>query len=187
MVYSVRFCGRLFATVALLLCFAGAGAIARDITEAETAKLTDAVTRFDEAIKAKDINVLVKAIPPRILKQMAARDGVSEVEISKAMADLIDQTMQALPVHSFKMKLKEADRGELQDGTPYLLIPTDTVMDAGGADKVVMRAPTLALLDGNEWYLIKTNDPQLVSVLREAYPDYVGVEFPEAVMEPFKE
>ena len=60
-------------------------------------------------------------------------------------------------------------------------------MDAGGADKVLMRAPTLALLDGNEWYLIRTNDPQLISVLREAYPDYAGVEFPEAIMEPFKE
>lgn len=186
MVHMTRFWGRLLATAVLALCFAGAVG-ARDLTEAENTKLSDAVTKFTAAMEGKDVPILVKAIPPGIIRQMAERDGTSEEEINMAMADLIAATLQALPVQSFALRLPEAERKELADGTPYLLIPTDMVMDAGGADKALMRAPTLALLDGSEWYLIRTNDAQLVSILREAYPDYAGVEFPEATMEPFKE
>lgn len=174
------------ATICACLVTAGA-AMARDLTDAENASLTDVVAKFGTAMTGSDIAALVKAIPPRIIRQMAERDGTSEAEISTALAQLIGDTMVAMPVKSFALKLPEAAHKELADGTPYLLIPTDTVMDAGGADKVLIRASTLALLDGSEWYLLRTNDAQLVSVLREAYPDYVGVEFPEATLEPYKE
>lgn len=184
--YGTRPWGRFLATAVLSACLAG-GAFARDLTEAESAKLADAVARFDAAMEGKNIPVIVKAIPPGILKQMAVRDGTSEDEIITAMGDLIGATLEALPIQSLTLKLTEAEHKDLADGTPYLLIPTDAVMDAGGADKVLMRAPTLALLDGSEWYLMRSNDAQLVSVLREAYPDYAGVEFPEATMEPYKE
>lgn len=181
-------CGRLFATATLLLWFAATSATyARELTETENAKLAETVARFDDAIKAKDIGALVKVIPPRIIKQMAQRDGMSEDEINKVMADLIDATMQALPVHSLALKLKEANRKELADGTPYLLIPTETVMSTGGEDKTLMRSQTLALMDGNEWYLLRTNDAQPMAVLREVYPEYEGVAFAEATMELFKE
>jgi hypothetical protein len=184
----LKVCGCLLAAVALLSCLVTTDAsTARDLTQAESAKLADTVKKFDAAMGTKDFSVLVKAIPPRIVKQMAERDGTTEAEINKALGDLIDTTMTAMPVQSFALKLPEALHKELADGTPYLLIPTDTVIDAGGANKALMRAPTLALLDCNDWYLLRTNDAQLVSILREAYPDYAGVEFPEATMEPVKE
>jgi len=184
----VKVGGCLLATGALLSCLMTTDpSTARDLTAAESAKLADTVTKFDAAMGSKDLSALVKAIPPRIVKQMAERDGTTEAEINKALAELIDTSMSAMPVQSFALKLPEATHKELADGTPYLLIPTDTVIDAGGADKALMRAPTLALLDGSEWYLLKTNDAQLVSILREAYPDYAGIEFPEATMEPYKD
>ncbi|MGE0237930.1 MAG: hypothetical protein AB7F09_02655 [Parvibaculaceae bacterium] len=180
--------GRLLAAGVALLSLAGAGsAPARDLTDAETAGLAEAVAGFDAAMEGKDIPTLVKAIPPRVIKAMAEHDGVSEDEIRKALGDLIGQTLVALPVHSFTVKMSEAERGELKDGTPYLLIPTDTIMTTGGEGKTLMRAQTLALLDGDAWYLVRSSDTQQVSALREAYPEYEAVAFQEATMELVKE
>lgn len=184
---SLTNCSRVLAAIFLACLMAAANAFARDLTGEEDAKLAQATQSFGDAIAASDYDALVKAIPPRIVKQMAKHDGVSEDEISKALAELVGASMAAMPVKSFALKLPDAEHKELADGTPYLLIPTDTVMDAGGADKVLMRAPTLALIDGSEWYLLRTTDAQLVSALREAYPDYAGVDFPQATIEPVKE
>ena len=183
----LKLCRRLVPAVVLACLAIAAPAFSRDLTGEEDAKLAQATQRFGDAIAASDYGALVKAIPPRIVKQMAERDGVSEDEINKALAELVGASMVAMPVKSFALKLPDAEHKELADGTPYMLIPTDTVIDAGGADKVLMRAPMLALIDGSDWYLLRTSDAQLVSVLREAYPDYVGVEFPQATMEPVKE
>jgi hypothetical protein len=188
MAQLMGFRGRLFTTAAMVFCVASAGdVVARDLTDAENAQLTDAVTRFDTAMEGMDIATLVKAIPPRVVKQMAAHDAVSEDEIRKVMGDLIGQTFEALPVHSFTMKLSDAEHGELANGTPYLIIPTETVMSTGGEGKTLMRAETLALLDGDAWYLVGSSDARQVSILREAYPEYEAVAFQVATMEIVKE
>jgi hypothetical protein len=179
--------GRLLAIVVMLLSLPGAGALARDLTDAENVMLTTAVDSFDKAMESKDVPILVKAIPPRIIRQMAEHDKVSEDEIRKTMGDLTSQTLEALPVHSFTMNVAKAERGQLADGTPYLVIPTDTIMSTGGEGKTLMRAQTLALLEGDTWYLVRSSDTQQVSALREAYPEYEAVVFQEATMELVKE
>lgn len=160
---------------------------ARDLTDAETATLGAAVEMYDKAMEGKDVPILVKAIPPRIIKQMAEHDKASEDDIRKALGDLIGQTLEALPVHSFTMDMAKAEHGHLADGTPYLLIPTETVMTTGGEGKTRMRTATLALLDDGVWYLVRGSDAQQVASLREAYPEYEAVAFPDATMELVKE
>lgn len=170
----------------LLLCLAGV-ATARDLTDAESTMLTSAVEMYDKAMESKDVPILVKAIPPRIIKQMAEHDQASEDDIRKALGDLIGQTLEALPVHSFTMDMAKAEHGHVADGTPYLLIPTETVMTTGGEGKTLMRSATLAMLDGDLWYLVRGSDAQQVATLREAYPEYESVVFPDATMELVKE
>ncbi|MFZ5674534.1 MAG: hypothetical protein ACOZAM_16380 [Pseudomonadota bacterium] len=180
--------GRLLAAIAALFCFAGAPAVpARDLTDAETTTLGAAVEIYDKAMEGKDVAVLVKAIPPRIIKQMAEHDKASEDDIRKALGDLIGQTLEALPVHSFTLDMARAEHGQVADGTPYLLIPTETVMTTGGEGKTLMRSATLALLDDGAWYLVRGSDAQQVASLREAYPEYEAVAFPDATMELVKE
>lgn len=172
----------------MLSCLAGAGnASARDLTDEESVTLTRTVDTFDKAMESGDVPILVKAIPPRVIARLAAHDKASEDEIRRVLGNLIGQTLDALPIHSFTMDLSEADHGQLADGTPFLLIPTETVMTAGGEGKTLMRTATLALLDAGEWYLVRGSDAQQVDVLREAYPEYEAVPFPNATMELVKE
>ncbi|MBK1867824.1 hypothetical protein [Taklimakanibacter albus] len=177
---------RLLATAVAVLCLAGT-ASARDLTDAESTMLNSAVEMYDKAMEGKDVPILVKAIPPRIIKQMAEHDKASEDDIRKALGDLIGQTLEALPVHSFTMDMAKAEHGHVADGTPYLLIPTETVMTTGGEGKTLMRTATLAMLDGDLWYMVRGSDAQQVAALREAYPEYETVVFPDATMELVKE
>lgn len=178
----------LLAAVVAVCCLTGAGSVlARDLTDAESATLTTAIDDFDKAVEGKDVPVLVKAIPPRLIKTMAEHDKASEDDIRKALSDLIGQTLEALPVSSFTMNVAKAQQGQSTDGTPYLLIPTEMVMTTGGEGKTLMRTATLALLDGGVWYLVRGSDAQQVAVLREAYPELEAVVFPDATMELVKE
>ena len=177
---------RLLAPAVALLCLSSVAA-ARGLTDAESVMLTTAVETFDKAMESKDVPILVRAIPPRLIKQMAEHDKASEDDIRKALGDLIGQTLEALPVHSFSMNMAKAEHGALADGTPYLLIPTETLMSTGGEGRTLMRTATLALLDAGAWYLVRGSDAQQVTALREAYPEYEAVVFPGATMELVKE
>jgi len=180
--------GHLLAAIAVFSCLAGLqSASARDLTDAENTMLNTAVETYDKAMESKDLQILVRAIPPRIVRKMAEHDKVSESDIRKTLAELIGQTLEALPVQSFTMNMAEAQQGQIADGTPYLLIPTETVMTTGGEDKTLMRSATLALQDEGLWYLVRGSDAQQVAILREAYPEYEAVAFPDATMELVKE
>lgn len=180
--------GRFLAAIAALCCFAGAQNVqARDLTDAESTMLNSAVEMYDKAMEGKDVPILVRAIPPRIITQMAEHDKASEDDIRKALGDLIGQTLEALPVHSFTMDMAKAKHGHVADGTPYLLVPTETVMTTGGEGKTLMRSATLVMLDGDLWYMVRGSDAQQVAALREAYPEYESVVFPDATMELVKE
>ncbi len=176
----------LLATVAVVLSVAGT-ASARDLTDAESAMLTSAVEMYDKAMESKDVPILVRATPPRIVSKMAEQDKASEDDIRKALGDLIAQSFEVLPVHSFTLDMGKAEHGHVADGTPYLLIPTETLMSTGGEGKTLMRSATLALLDNGAWYLVRGSDAQQVMALREAYPEYETVVFPDATMELVKE
>lgn len=171
--------GRFLAMVALLLCFiAPIAAVARDLTNSENAKLAETVQRFDAAMAALDVNALVNTIPPRILKYLAKRGGGTEEQMGKAIADALAEAFKSVTIQSFAMKLPEADRRELSDGTPYLFIPTETVVAVKGGDKIAVHSQTLAIMDASEWYLLRTSDVQQTTVLTEVYPEYKGIEFP---------
>jgi hypothetical protein len=77
------------------------------------------------------------------------------------------------------MDLAAAEQRELADGTPYVLIPTNLVMDAGPAGRLAVSSQTLGLLENDgAWYLVRISDAGMVGVLRQVYPEFNGVEFP---------
>lgn len=179
--------GHFCAIIVLLFCFAPLATAARDLTETESAKLAETVKRFDAAMAATDFGALVKTIPPRILQYLAKKGGGTEEQMSKAIADAMAEAFATVSIASFAMKLPEADHRELSDGTPYLFIPTETVVAVKGGDKILVRSQTLAMMDENEWYLLRTSDAQQTTVLIEVYPEYKGIEFPGDSTEILKE
>ena len=49
------------------------------------------------------------------------------------------------------------------------------------------RVSTLGRVDGDTWYLVRTEDGQQVQMLKEIYPEFADVEFPKGAMEPVTE
>ena len=176
-----------FVCALTMFALVGAGtADARDLTEAESASLAQTVSSFDAAMRANDYAGIVKIMPPRILEHIAKGAGVEVDVLRKIVIEQMANALAAVKLVSFGMDLAKAEHRELADGTPYVLIPTEVVMDAGDG-KTVARAHTLALIDADVWYLIRITDQQQLTILRQVYPEYAGVEFPSGTTEALKE
>ena len=166
---------------AVVLLPAGAGA--RELTEAEKASLAAAVTAFDTAMQAKDVEGIIGVVPPKVYEHIASQSGL---ETEALMASLIEQTtevMATVTFESFSMDMGAASYNEAADGTPYVLIPTETVVNVAQSGKIRAASDTLAMLDEGNWYLVRTDDASTLAIIREIYPTYAAVEFPAGTME----
>lgn len=184
---------RIVAAVLLIAALGGA-ASAQTFSPTEGLKpaqyyaLVNRVDGFDAAMRANDMVAVLGVVPPKVLDRIAASNGITIEQLMVATQQQLDQAMQSITLVSFEMDLKAAEFITLADGTPYALIPTETVMDLGEAGgKYRARSSTLGMLDGETWYLVRTEDPQQAALLKEVYPAFADVEFPAGSMEPVTE
>ena len=168
---------------ALLL---SAGASARPPSEAENKALADRVAAFDAAMRAQDYEAVTRTIPPKIMEHVAMQGGIEVEALRQNLVAQMSATLAKVQVVSFGMDLGKAVHRELPGGEPYVLIPTEIVMDAGETGRFKARSDTLALLDAGAWYLLRVNETQQVTVLRQVYPEFAGIEFSSGSMEPLK-
>lgn len=161
---------------------------AQELDDAQQAALAARVESFDAAMRANDMVAVLGVIPPKVLDKIAASNGITIEQLMVATQQQLDEAMKSITLVSFGMDLEGAEFIMLADGTPYALIPTETVMDLGEAGgKYRARSSTLGLLDGEIWYLVRTEDPQQVALLKEVYPGFADVVFPTGSMEPVAE
>ena len=107
--------------------------------------------------------------------------------LRKVLIQQLSRTLDEVKIVSFGMDLGKAIPKALPDGTPFLLIPTETVIDPGdGGEKMAVRSHTLALLDGAEWYLLRVSDEAQVTILKQVYPGFAGETFPDSTTEAVK-
>ena len=166
------------ATVALLT----APVSARGLTPDENDALVERIAQFDAAMADGDLETVINIIPPKVMASIADGAGATEAQLRAALIEQTRQAMAAVTIVSFGMDLASAAYEELPDGTPYVTIPTETVLDTGsGKTKVTTR--TLALLENGRWYLVRIDDEQQVEILRSVYPQFAGVAFPPGTME----
>ena len=156
---------------------------ARPLTAVEKAALAERVGTFETAMRSNDLAGLVSVIPPRVLEHIADRAGIAADDVRTVVIEQMAQVLADGMVDSFAMDLPLAEQRELSDGTPYVLIPTKTVIATGNGSRMLFRSHTLALLDENGWYLLRMSDARQLEILREVYPGYAGVEFPLGSME----
>lgn len=158
------------------------------LSDEQMAALEERVATFDAAIRANDMATVMGVIPPKMLSAMATQFGATEEQIITSIQQAMDEALKTVTFVSFKMDLDTATIAAQSDGTPYLLIPTETVMDLGAAGgKIRATSSTLGLLDGDTWYLIRVEDPSQVALLKQIYPGLADVEFPTGSMEPVTE
>lgn len=178
---------RLFAATALVAALA-APTFAEEFTAEQLEGLETRIESFDAAMKASDMAQVMGVVPPKVLDKIAATFNVTTEQLIEATQQQMDQVLKDVKIVSFGMDLETAEFLETGDGTPYALIPTETVMDMGEAGgKVKATSSTLGLLDEETWYLVRVEDAQQVAILKEVYPAFADVEFPTGSMEPVTE
>jgi hypothetical protein len=172
------------AIVALALIAAPmTAAMAREFTDTEKQGLAETIKGFDEAMGGGDFERIVATIPPKVLQSMADK---FKLPIDQLRTSVIEQSKEALKtvtIVSYAMDLDHAEYKETADGTPYVLVPTETVMEVG-KDKLRATAQTLAIFDEGQWYLVRVSEKAQVDIFKAVYPSFTDVEFPEGKLEP---
>jgi len=174
----------LSAAIVLILALAGASH-ARSLNDAEKTSLSTTVSDFNGAIKSANIERISQTVPPRIFDLLAKKTNVDAAVIRQTMMNLLKSTMEEAPFEDFSMDVEHAAFKETQQGEPYALIPTNVSLNVEG-QRFKVSTHTLALLDGETWYLVRVSEEQQVALLREAYPNFVAEKFPASTTETLK-
>lgn len=174
---------RAAAFAVLALAFLALPAFARPVTEEEKTALGETIAAFDAAMRANDMATVISTLPPRMLEVMGAQYGVTVADLTEALITQMQEAMTAVTLVSFGMDIANATYAELSDGTPYALVPTETVMEIPDAGKIKAVSETLALIEEGKWYLLRV-DPSQLPLLHQAYPGFAEVTFNPGSMEP---
>ena len=153
---------------------------ARDVQPDEMAALETRIATFEDAIRANDFEGTIAVVPPPMLEAIAQTANVSVEELKSAIAEQMASMQGSIEFESFGMELDEATEAELPDGNPYLLIPTQSVINIPDVGTMTSDTHTLAFQDGGEWYLVRIEDQNQIDILRQVYPGFADVEFPES-------
>ena len=152
--------------------------MARDVMPNEQAALEQRIAEFESAIRGNDFESMFSVTPPPIIGFIAEQAKVPEAELRAVMAAQMSEMMQSITFESFGMDMASAERGELPDGEPYVMIPTQSVIKIPGTGTMTTNTHTLAFMDGGEWYLVRIEDQNQIDILRRVYPGFADVEFP---------
>ncbi|MEM7445690.1 MAG: hypothetical protein AAF414_20380 [Pseudomonadota bacterium] len=155
---------------------------AKDLPDADGAELADIVARYEAAFLERNHWAIGAAMPPRVLEQYVASRGALDMErelwIALFVADSeeLDRQLGSV-IEAFALDLANARAEETSDGTPYVVIPSTTVVQARTGERVRISSPYVALLDDGTWYLLNVGlgGPNLS--IEEAYPSFEGIEF----------
>lgn len=176
----------IFTRLATALAFVAAladPAFAAELTPDQQAGLDARIASFDAAMRESDMAGILGVIPPAVLTQIATNYGVTSEDLVTSAQQQIDEALKSISIVSFGMDSSGAEAVEIGDGSIYVMIPTETVMDLGQAGKMRSASETLALFDDGTWYLMAVDDPAQIAVLRQVYPAFADVEFTAATME----
>lgn len=158
------------------------------LTDEQFASLQQRIAEFDTAMRANDMAQIMGIIPPAMLEKIAAQFNVTTDEVIAATQQQMDEVMKTVKFISFGMDTATMTVAVQADGTPYVKIPTETVMDLGDAGgKIRATSDTLGVLDNGTWYLVRVDDPAQVALVKSIYPGLADVDFPPGSMEPVTE
>jgi hypothetical protein len=171
----------------LAACIFSLSVHAKEFQSQELAALKDRIASFSAAFETLDIKVITGVIPPKVKAYIRDQAKLTDAQLEEGMATVLKQTMEKVKIISFKIEPDKATSHDISNDRTYLLLPTETVMSITEGEKIVVKSQTLAMLEGDTWYLVRINDAQQRMILGEVYPEFKGVEFPDEQMETIKE
>jgi len=179
------FLRRSIASVFLTAVAALSPAFARELTGDEKASLQQSVNALEVAVRSWDMAAIANNMAPRIVAMAAKRAGITDQQYVAGFID--DAAHRAHPhVDLFSMNLSVADYKTTPNGTPYVLIPTETVFSLAQG-KIDSHETTLGMLVGGRWHLLRVDDETFFAELRQAYPEFADVAVPAGTLESVKQ
>lgn len=162
---------------ALAVCLAATGPATAQ-TAPELASVRVAIEQFNAAFETGDYAVMLSAMPPRVLERIASRAGMSPEALLTQLEGQMAALMSQVTIEDFTMDVADATWGETTTGLTYALVPTETILRQAGAGRMRSETTTLALQEEDEWYLVRIDNAQQITMLRDAYPEFGDVTFP---------
>lgn len=171
--------------ITLTICFslAGTTVYSAEFTPGQKDEMLARIAAFDQAMSEGDYATVVGVVPPAVIAFIAKNAGTTVEELQTAMVEQTTAVMQSVKLRSFEMRSNEATFSETPDGTPYALIPTQSVIEVDADTVYRASSHTLAIIDEGSWYILRVEDPGQLKILREVYPSFAEVEFPKGSME----
>jgi hypothetical protein len=163
----------------MLTVVAGSPIQAQEIAQADRVMIESRIAAFDAAMKAGRIEQSIDFIPPRLLRFMAEKVGLSEDKLKAMVTAQAVAAVDGMTFLSFGMDMKAAQVAATPDKSrTYMLIPTQSVIAIPDSGKIQSKTQTLAIKDDGQWYLVRIDNAQQLTLLRGAYPEFAGVDFP---------
>ena len=152
---------------------------AQSVSDADRGQIQARIDELSGLISSGDLVGALDVVPPRIQTALSTRFGIPVEQIKPAMRQAMGPMLDALHIDGYGLDLAAAQVLRTPTGDrSYLLIPTFTEMTLQGAGRFRADTHILAIKDEGEWYLIRIEDAPQQAILRELYPEFVGVDFP---------
>lgn len=168
---------RALLAAALLLIAACAAPFA--LPPEDRSAIAQRIAGFERAFVQGNTTEIINVVPPRLITAIARDGGVAETALRREMANLTREATARINVVSFGMALDDARFLTTPAGRPYGLIPTRTVIETPTGTRLQSDNTTLTFEEGGQWYLIRIDEGRQMELMREVYPDFEGVTFPQ--------
>lgn len=169
--------------VAIGLVFGVAAPVsARSVTAGEFAGLSEKVRLFEAAFAKADFGQVVDILPKRLLTAMSEKYGTTVDELRAKMIATMAKATAQMVFESVVIDVQTAQPRELADGEPFFILPTSLKLLVQDK-RYAIAAHTVALIEEEDWVLVRLNDDAMIELFRKAYPLFAGVEFPRETVE----
>ena len=172
---------RIAAALAFGLALASAAGAA-ELTAEQRSSLETRIAGFEQGVRDSNMSIVIHGVPDAMLEAIVKPYNMTIDEFVTSTQDGYAQALKSIKMVSFEMDLDAAEIEVTADGTPYALIPTDSVIDRGKGN-ILTKSETVAFLDQGAWYLVMTEDPRMFDLLKKMYPAFAGVEIKPATSE----
>ncbi len=146
--------------------------------DSDQGALLETVATFEAAMDNADFDTVMSLVPEKVFGQMALELELTPELLTKLVVKQMQDVLSEVQILEFGMETSTIEIEETPNGIAYVFLPTRTVVDVQGA-KVEAKSHTLAVRDGDEWRLVRIEDAVQLRVLRDVYPGFEKVEFPE--------
>jgi hypothetical protein len=168
----------LFTTMLLACLLGSAPTSARPFDASEKLALAKTLAEFEGAVRHGKFEPVLMMTPPRILEAYARTAGTSVSAYVLRLGVDAKEKSEKLTTSRFQSIVVSLDRAEfmeLENGTPFALVPTVLVEEVPAVGVVRITSPWIVFQDAGRWCVWLLDGPGL-SVLHQAYPDFRSVD-----------